>query len=181
MITGVSLRFAKLPQNLKAIEHWQHHIQNDQIECAVDGARQSPPPIMRRIDLKTLLREVIPHQAAQVRVVLNEQNRSRSPFPVWHFRPASFLAQTRGLANAAFTKLKSGNGCHTFYWNLWKPALYFVNLKLYRAASSSVVFGITRFCRSPRIFVSAASLSNRPEPSKVPWWIARCGNSRSLH
>ena len=48
---------AKLSQHFEAIQHGQHHVEDDQVEAALEGARQAGASIVRGLDLKTVLRE----------------------------------------------------------------------------------------------------------------------------
>jgi hypothetical protein len=64
--------FAKLPQNLEAIELRQHHIEKNEIEAAFERSRQSSRAIVYRFGVEPLLQEVVLHERTQVGVILDE-------------------------------------------------------------------------------------------------------------
>jgi len=69
---------AQLAQDFEAVEHREHHVQDDHVVEAIQGAGKAAEAVMGGFHAESMLGEVGRHQAAQRRVVLNQQDRPDS-------------------------------------------------------------------------------------------------------
>src|SRR6202051_4062187 len=59
-----------LSQQLEAVQHRQHHVQDDQIKARLESAGEAAAAVVDRLQRKPVLREEILHQRAQLTVIV---------------------------------------------------------------------------------------------------------------
>jgi hypothetical protein len=69
-------------QYLEPIEPWEHHVEQDQIKATFQRSRETSSPIMGRFNAKAMLREKVTHQAAKLRIVIDEQKFRTGSRPI---------------------------------------------------------------------------------------------------
>ena len=72
---GTRLRRRTCRSSSNPVQARQHHVQEDQVVLAVEGARQAPAAVVDRLDRHAPRREELAHQLAQLHIVVDQQDR----------------------------------------------------------------------------------------------------------